>query len=62
MAKETKQNKPKRCYYCINREATIDYKDVQTLRRFVSSSFLMNGISVGLLVVQVEICPHLHVL
>lgn len=37
MAKDKKQRTPKRCFYCINREATIDYKDVQTLRRFVSS-------------------------
>ncbi|MEK7644148.1 MAG: 30S ribosomal protein S18 [Patescibacteria group bacterium] len=34
----TKKNtKEKRCYFCINNRAVIDYKDVQTLRRFVSS-------------------------
>jgi len=27
----------KQCYYCINHQKTVDYKDVQTLRRFVSS-------------------------
>lgn len=27
----------KSCYYCINKAVFIDYKDVQTLRRFVSS-------------------------
>lgn len=32
-----KSHKPKRCYFCINREGVIDYKEVQTLRRFVSS-------------------------
>lgn len=37
MAKDKKQHTPKRCFYCINREAVIDYKDVATLRRFVSS-------------------------
>jgi len=31
------KRKAKQCYYCINRQKTIDYKDVQTLRRFVSS-------------------------
>jgi small subunit ribosomal protein S18 len=28
--------KPKVCYFCINRIDNIDYKDVVTLRRFVS--------------------------
>ena len=27
----------KQCYYCVNNKKIIDYKDVQTLRRFVSS-------------------------
>ncbi|MEK7623565.1 MAG: 30S ribosomal protein S18 [Patescibacteria group bacterium] len=27
----------KNCYYCVNKNVVIDYKDVQTLRRFVSS-------------------------
>lgn len=31
------QRKPKPCYYCVNHQKTVDYKDVQTLRRFVSS-------------------------
>ena len=29
--------KPRQCYYCINNKKVIDYKDVQVLRRFVSS-------------------------
>ncbi|MBP9837066.1 MAG: 30S ribosomal protein S18 [Candidatus Pacebacteria bacterium] len=40
MSTETKkktQKREKRCYFCINNKKTIDYKDVQTLRRFVSS-------------------------
>ena len=31
------QRKARQCYYCIHHQKTIDYKDVQTLRRFVSS-------------------------
>ncbi len=31
------KKKEKQCYYCINNKKEIDYKDVQTLRRFVSS-------------------------
>lgn len=27
----------KQCYYCVNNKKNVDYKDVQTLRRFVSS-------------------------
>ncbi|MFA5061597.1 MAG: 30S ribosomal protein S18 [Patescibacteria group bacterium] len=27
----------KQCYYCVNNKLVIDYKDVNTLRRFVSS-------------------------
>ncbi|KKW33897.1 MAG: 30S ribosomal protein S18 [Parcubacteria group bacterium GW2011_GWA2_53_21] len=27
----------KDCYYCINNKLIVDYKDVGTLRRFVSS-------------------------
>jgi len=30
-------NKRKQCHYCVNNKKEIDYKDVQTLRRFVSS-------------------------
>ncbi len=38
MAMETKKvYKVKRCYFCINNKSVIDYKEVQTLRRFVSS-------------------------
>ena len=28
---------PKPCYYCVNNKKVIDYKDIQVLRRFVSS-------------------------
>ncbi|KKW42711.1 MAG: ribosomal protein S18 [Candidatus Magasanikbacteria bacterium GW2011_GWA2_56_11] len=31
------KKKEKRCYFCINNKSVIDYKEVQTLRRFVSS-------------------------
>ena len=27
----------KHCYYCVNQKQLVDYKDVQVLRRFVSS-------------------------
>lgn len=27
----------KACYYCVNNKEHVDYKDIQTLRRFVSS-------------------------
>ncbi len=27
----------KACHYCVNPKAVVDYKDIQTLRRFVSS-------------------------
>ena len=27
----------KQCYFCANNQIDVDYKDVQTLRRFVSS-------------------------
>ncbi|OGH64283.1 MAG: 30S ribosomal protein S18 [Candidatus Magasanikbacteria bacterium RIFCSPHIGHO2_01_FULL_41_23] len=39
MAIETKkiQKRQKRCYFCINNKKFVDYKDIQTLRRFVSS-------------------------
>lgn len=29
--------KPKNCHFCVNNNQGIDYKDVQTLRRFLSS-------------------------
>lgn len=32
-----KNIKEKQCYYCINPDKVIDYKDVSILRRFVSS-------------------------
>ena len=32
-----KNIKIKNCYYCTNPDKVIDYKDVNTLRRFVSS-------------------------
>jgi len=25
------------CYYCVNNRLSVDYKDINTLRRFVSS-------------------------
>ena len=32
-----KKQKPKSCYYCVNPQAVPDYKDIEVLRRFVSS-------------------------
>lgn len=29
--------KPKSCHFCMNNVTSIDYKDIQTLRRFISS-------------------------
>jgi small subunit ribosomal protein S18 len=29
--------KPKNCHFCLNNVRDIDYKDMQTLRRFISS-------------------------
>lgn len=29
--------KPKTCNFCINNASDIDYKDIQTLKRFISS-------------------------
>ncbi|MBI2038129.1 MAG: 30S ribosomal protein S18 [Candidatus Magasanikbacteria bacterium] len=29
--------KDKACYYCVNNKLVVDYKDFNTLRRFVSS-------------------------
>lgn len=40
MAKTNKNNiipKPRHCYFCISNLKEIDYKDIQTLRRFISS-------------------------
>lgn len=28
---------PKKCFYCVHNIAFVDYRDVQVLRRFVSS-------------------------
>ncbi len=30
-------SRPKGCYYCTNNKLIVDYKDIGTLRRFVSS-------------------------
>lgn len=32
-----KKKQTKQCHYCIHNKKVVDYKDVQTLRRFVSS-------------------------
>ena len=32
-----KKNIDKQCFYCANPDQVIDYKDIQNLRRFVSS-------------------------
>lgn len=29
--------KGKQCYYCVNNRLAVDYKDIGTLRKFVSS-------------------------
>ena len=29
--------KPRNCHFCVNNVPEIDYKDTQTLRRFISS-------------------------
>lgn len=31
------QQKDKACYYCVNNKLVVDYKDINTLRKFVSS-------------------------
>jgi len=36
-AAPAKDLRGKQCYYCVNNKLPIDYKDVNTLRRFVSS-------------------------
>ena len=33
----SKNNAIKSCYYCVNNKLAVDYKDIGTLRRFVSS-------------------------
>ncbi len=35
--KDQKRSAAKECYYCINNKLIVDYKDIGTLRRFVSS-------------------------
>ncbi|HAZ28646.1 MAG TPA: 30S ribosomal protein S18 [Candidatus Magasanikbacteria bacterium] len=37
MQQKTVIGKPKQCYYCLNNIPEVDYKDVEILRRFVSS-------------------------
>lgn len=37
MKKNTTPAQEKSCHFCINNSQAIDYKDVQTLRRFLSS-------------------------
>ena len=41
MLKQNSQNsspkKEKQCFFCVNKEKHIDYKDNETLRRFTSS-------------------------
>lgn len=32
-----KNTSAKACYYCVNNKLIVDYKDIGTLRRFVSS-------------------------
>jgi small subunit ribosomal protein S18 len=32
-----KKTTPKTCYYCLNNKIEVDYKDTESLRRFVSS-------------------------
>ena len=33
----TKNDRLKTCFYCTNNKMVVDYKDIGTLRRFVSS-------------------------
>lgn len=35
--KKKGQKREKRCYFCINNKKVVDYKEIQVLRRFVSS-------------------------
>jgi small subunit ribosomal protein S18 len=34
---ETTIKKDKQCYFCVNNIAEVDYKDTQTLRKFLSA-------------------------
>lgn len=36
-AAKEKEQKEKACYYCVNNKLVVDYKDITTLRKFVSS-------------------------
>ncbi|MFZ5364739.1 MAG: 30S ribosomal protein S18 [Patescibacteria group bacterium] len=37
MRKNINEKKPKACYLCVNNLSGIDYKDAQTLQKFISS-------------------------
>lgn len=37
LKKKNTQEKEKNCYFCLNNIREIDYKDVQLLRKFMSS-------------------------
>jgi len=37
MQKKFAVKKTKPCYYCVNNKVEVDYKNIQVLRRFVSS-------------------------
>jgi len=37
MKKKNSLKKQKHCFYCVNKDKAIDYKDNETLRRFTSS-------------------------
>lgn len=37
MKKTTRKEVDKYCHYCVNKKEAVDYKNVQLLRRFVSS-------------------------
>lgn len=37
MATSAKDSQTKNCHYCVNNKLAVDFKDVTTLRRFVSS-------------------------
>lgn len=38
MVSTTQNEKTKSCHYCVNNKLVVDYKDVTTLRRFVSAA------------------------
>lgn len=37
MEKNKTAGKPRQCYFCVNSVTHIDYKDMNTLRRYLSS-------------------------